>query len=91
MRDRPDSTPVLARLEVPALVIVGEHDRLTPPDQARTMAAAVRRSELCEVAGAGHLANLERPDAFTAALERLLDRLGQAPLTSPGTARRTDG
>ena len=78
MRDRPDSTPVLARLRVPAVVIVGEHDELTPPREAATMAAAVGDGALHVIAGAGHLSSLERPDEFTAVVAGLLDRLAPA-------------
>ena len=42
MRDRPDSTPLLAELAgVPTLVIVGEEDGVTPPALARAMADAI--------------------------------------------------
>jgi 3-oxoadipate enol-lactonase len=80
MRDRPDSTPVLERLRVPAAVIVGEHDELTPPPEAATMAAAVGDGTLHVIARAGHLSSLERPDEFTAVVAGLLDRF--APLVS---------
>jgi pimeloyl-ACP methyl ester carboxylesterase len=80
MRDRPDSTPVLERLRVPVVVIVGEHDQLTPPPEAATTAAAAGDGTLHVIAGAGHLSSLERPDEFTAVVAGLLDRL--APLAS---------
>jgi 3-oxoadipate enol-lactonase len=74
MRDRADSTPLLAGLDVPAAVIVGEDDSITPPADARAMAASLPRAELVVIARAGHLANLEAPDAFTTALRNLLTR-----------------
>jgi pimeloyl-ACP methyl ester carboxylesterase len=74
MRDRPDTTPLLARLDVPAAVIVGESDVITPPADGRAMSAALPRAELEVIPGAGHLANLEAPGPFTAALTRLLAR-----------------
>ena len=36
MRDRPDSRPTLATISVPTLVIVGEQDTLTPPEERRS-------------------------------------------------------
>jgi len=72
MRDRPDSTSVLARLDVPTTVIVGEADSLTPPSDARAMAEALGHAELEVIPGAGHLANLEAPAPFTQAVQRLM-------------------
>ncbi len=46
-------------------------DVLTPPAKARAMAELVPGSELVEIPGAGHLSNLEQPEAFNAALGRL--------------------
>ncbi|MDR7487139.1 MAG: alpha/beta fold hydrolase [Armatimonadota bacterium] len=69
---RPDSRPLLSGLAVPVLVVVGEEDTVTPPDAARAMAAAIPGARLVVVPGAGHLANLERPEAFTAAVREFL-------------------
>jgi pimeloyl-ACP methyl ester carboxylesterase len=59
---------VLARYAGPVLVIVGEEDRLTPPPESETLARTAARSRLVRLPGAGHLANLEAPEAFSAAL-----------------------
>lgn len=64
MMERPDSTPTLATITVPALLIAGEEDALTPPKEARAMHAAIAGSKLEIIPGAGHLSNLERPAAF---------------------------
>lgn len=69
---RPDSRPLLPRIAVPTVVLVGEHDVLTPPEVAREIAAGVPHARLVEVAGSGHLSMLERPDAVTAALRAWL-------------------
>lgn len=68
LRDRPDATPQLSRTFVPALVIVGEEDGITPVSEARAMANALPEATLAVLPGAGHLSNLEAPDAFGAAL-----------------------
>jgi 3-oxoadipate enol-lactonase len=68
LRDRPDATPQLASIFVPALVIVGEEDGITPVADARAMASALPEATLAVLPGAGHLSNLEAPDAFSAAL-----------------------
>ena len=70
MRDRPDSTPLLAGITIPALVIVGEADAISPLAEARAMADALPAGQLAVIDGAGHLANLESPAAFMAALHR---------------------
>jgi pimeloyl-ACP methyl ester carboxylesterase len=75
LRDRPDATPGLGRIAVPTLVLVGSEDVLTPPSQAQAMVAAIRGSRLALISGAGHLANLEQPAAFNAALHAFLDCL----------------
>jgi pimeloyl-ACP methyl ester carboxylesterase len=74
MRDRPDSTALLAGLNIPATVIVGEADPISPPDEARAMGALLPRAEVEILPGVGHLANLEAPAAFSAVLRRLLAR-----------------
>ena len=72
IRDRPDSRPTLATIDVPVLVLVGEEDGVTPPEDAKAMAAAIDRSRLVRVTGAGHLAPLERPDEVAEALAGFL-------------------
>ena len=71
---RPDGRDILARFGGPVLVVVGADDVLTPPAKARAMADLVPGTELVEIPGAGHLTNLEQPEAFNAALARFLDR-----------------
>lgn len=65
--------PDPASIAVPVLVIVGGEDRVAPPAVARAMAAAIPGARLVEIAGAGHLSNLEAPEAFSAALLEFLD------------------
>jgi 3-oxoadipate enol-lactonase len=68
LRDRPDRTTELSTISVPTLVIVGEEDALTPVDDSRSLATAIRDATLTVLPGAGHLSNLETPDAFTGAV-----------------------
>jgi pimeloyl-ACP methyl ester carboxylesterase len=75
MRDRPDATPGLAAVTVPTLVLVGSEDTPTPPAAARTMADGIRGANLVTIAGAGHLSNLEEPEAFNVALHGFLATL----------------
>lgn len=68
MRDRPDSTAMLASIAVPTLILCGEEDTLTPPTEARSMQTQILRSNVVILPGAGHLSNLEAPERFSTAL-----------------------
>jgi pimeloyl-ACP methyl ester carboxylesterase len=76
MAERPDSRPILSEIDVPTTVIVGSGDTLTPPPMSEAMVAAIPGAQLVVLDGAGHLSNLEAPEAFTAALRDLLGRAG---------------
>lgn len=68
MIERPDATAVLQETDVPALVVVGREDPLTPPDEAHAMQAALPHAELLVLDGAAHAANLEQPDIVNQAI-----------------------
>jgi pimeloyl-ACP methyl ester carboxylesterase len=72
MMARPDSTADLARVSCPALIIVGSADEVTPEANARTMEKRIERSRVVVLPGAGHLSNLESPDAFSLAIADFL-------------------
>jgi pimeloyl-ACP methyl ester carboxylesterase len=72
LRDRPDAGPYLADVAVRTLVLVGDEDTPTPVADARALAGAITGARLEIIDGAGHLSNLERPEAFTTALTRFL-------------------
>lgn len=69
---RPDSTPLLGTIHVPALIVVGAEDTLTPPSAAEELHRGIAGSELVQIPAAGHLSNLEQPELFHAALARFL-------------------
>lgn len=75
LRDRPDAAPGLAGVTQPTLVLVGEFDAVTPPLAAARLAAHVAGSELSHVPEAGHLSNVENPDAFNAAVTKFLKKV----------------
>jgi 3-oxoadipate enol-lactonase len=75
MAARHDASADLAALDIPVLVLVGEHDALTPPDAARFMAERMPRATLQVIPDAGHVSNLENPGAFNAALAGFLETL----------------
>ena len=75
MKQRPDSSADLATIELPTLVVVGEDDPLIPPDASRRMHEAIGGSRLVVIPEAGHLSNLEAPEAFNDALKDFLSQL----------------
>ena len=76
MAARPDSFDTLRSVDVPTLVVVGEEDALTPPDDAEAMVATVPGAQLVRIAGAGHLTAVETPDEFNQAVRDLVAGLG---------------
>lgn len=75
--------------DVPAAALVGDHDRLTPPRCAESIAEALRGTELTVFPGAGHMLMMERPAEVTATLEAIV---GRAARSLPGRrARRGQG
>jgi pimeloyl-ACP methyl ester carboxylesterase len=75
MMERSDSTPLLAKIDVPALVIHGAEDTLIPPTEAEGMHRAIRNSQLELIPFSGHLPNLEQPAPFEAMLWQFLKKL----------------
>ena len=69
---RPDSTPLLATIHVPTLIVVGDEDTITPPAASEEMHHAIAGSALVRIPQAGHLSNLEQPELFTAAVAAFL-------------------
>jgi pimeloyl-ACP methyl ester carboxylesterase len=69
---RTDSKELLSRFAGPALVVVGDADVITPTAKAKEIAGLMSQARLVELKDAGHLANLEQPLAFNAALSEFL-------------------
>ena len=68
MEERPDSTPLLSTISVPTLVIAGEEDLASPPEEVKSMADRIPGSTFVRIPQAGHLSNMENPAAFNEAL-----------------------
>lgn len=76
LADRPDGVPLLETIDVPVLVVVGEHDAITPPAESRLMLERLPNARLVVLDQVGHMANLEDPAAFNAAVLEFLAQLG---------------
>ena len=72
---RQGSSPVLPDIAVPALIVVGERDPITPPSDAERMAAAMKKAKLVRIADAAHLSNMEHPEQFNEAVSGYLTRV----------------
>src|SRR5713101_6688836 len=75
MAARGDSQDILARYAGPALILVGEKDALTPVENSSQMLKLMSGARLIVIPGAGHLSNMEAPDAFNRSLDDLLSEL----------------
>ena len=74
----PDHRPRLAEIQVPALVVTGRQDLLTPPADAEHLAAHLPDAELRLIEGAGHMVMIETPAEYHAAVDVFLARPGVA-------------
>jgi pimeloyl-ACP methyl ester carboxylesterase len=72
--NRAEVESLLPRIACPTLVMTGELDAWSPPAQHAAIAAAIPDSELAIVPGAGHMIQLEAPDAVNHAIARWLAR-----------------
>ncbi len=73
---RGDHRELIRALDLPALVLCADADRVLPPALSRETASLLRRSTLALIAGANHMTPLEQPDGVAAALRELLARVG---------------
>jgi len=72
MAQRPDFTKELPKIDVPTLVICGEEDAIAPPAEMQSIAAAIPGGKYVGIAGAGHMAPLEKPAEVNAAIRAFL-------------------
>jgi 3-oxoadipate enol-lactonase len=73
LADQPDRA---AAIDVPTLVICGDEDRPTPPNLSRELHAMIAGSQLAMIPNAGHLTNLEQPNAFNGVVGDFIKALG---------------
>jgi pimeloyl-ACP methyl ester carboxylesterase len=75
MAARTDTTEFLENITLPAIVIIGEDDKLTPASPSRLMNAKIRNSSMKIIPEAGHFPNLENTKAFNEAIINFLNNL----------------
>lgn len=79
MASRPDSLADLASLAVPALVVWGAEDAMSPRSEQDLMVEALRDARLVVVTESGHLSTVEAPEQVAAALVTFLDDVKRLP------------
>ena len=75
MAARPDSTEILPEIDVPALVICGTHDVISPVEEMKGIAEKMPRAQFVEIADAGHMTPLENAAAFHRAVRSFRNEL----------------
>jgi pimeloyl-ACP methyl ester carboxylesterase len=75
MKNRPDSTGMLSKIEVPTLILYGADDQIIPFEDVETMQDAIPDVHLRILPDAGHLLNLEQPELFNRAVLTFIENL----------------
>ena len=75
--NRIDQRPHLSSYTGPSCVVCGDIDELTPPDFSVEMAALLPNCDLRLLEATGHLSTMEAPEACLAAMQSLIERVGQ--------------
>jgi 3-oxoadipate enol-lactonase len=75
MAGRTDTTEYLSKIRLPALIISGEKDKLTPPDLMRGMSSKIKNSEFVLIPGSGHMTPIENPELVTNSIRNFLQNL----------------
>lgn len=70
---RTDTTASLSAITIPTLIMVGEHDRITPPEASRAMHERITGSEMALIPHAAHMSPMENPGAVNARLMEFLN------------------
>lgn len=70
---RPDSLAFLPEIDMPALLIGGTEDKVTPPELQQEMQARLKNARLVLLPDSGHIAHMEAESAVTAEIERFLN------------------
>jgi len=72
MAVRPPARDILPTIDVPTLIVVGEHDAISTAYEMRVIADEIPDAAWVEVPGAGHLSNLENPQVVNEAIAEFI-------------------
>jgi pimeloyl-ACP methyl ester carboxylesterase len=73
MLSRTDSTKFLPELKIPALLLAGEHDEMTPPTLMKELANIIPNSKFETVPNSGHMSPVENPDFVNKKIKEFLN------------------
>lgn len=76
LASRTDTTASLPSIKVPTLIMVGEHDKLTPPSASESMREKIPNAEMHILSGAAHMSNIENPAEFNKHMVEFLQKVG---------------
>jgi 3-oxoadipate enol-lactonase len=75
MAQRPDRAAILEQIALPALIVSGTSDNLILSSESRFMHQRIRGSTIVDIADAGHLSNIDEPEAFNRAVCAFMEQL----------------
>jgi pimeloyl-ACP methyl ester carboxylesterase len=75
LASRTDTTESLSNIKIPALIIVGVEDKLTPPETAHSLHKNIKYSKLELIPDSGHFPNIENPERFNKVIEEFINTL----------------
>jgi len=74
MLGRNDTSDYLQQIKIPALVICGENDALTPPPIMKSVAEKINEAEFVIIKNSGHMSPIENPKEVNEAIKKFLDK-----------------
>ena len=75
LANRNETCSKLPELQMPVLILVGEEDKITPPEIAETMHKKINSSQLSIIEHAGHLSNMENPFEFNYQIRKFISSI----------------
>lgn len=75
LAEREDATPFLPHISIPACIIAGGEDVVTPVHEAQLLHASIPHAQLHVIDDTGHISNMETPDRFNSILDSFLSGL----------------
>jgi len=75
MLGRNDTTEYLSKIKIPALIICGENDALTPPAIMKPLAEKINGAEFVVIKNSGHMSPIENPKEVNKAIMKFLEKI----------------
>lgn len=69
---RKDTSGILSHIKIPVLILVGDEDKITPPEMAESMHKKISGSQMNIIEHAGHLSNMENPFEFNYQIRKFI-------------------